>query len=73
MLSLWNTRGVFVDCRDNSKDCECEKVDRLEGSNLAVRDFEWIKAVVFDNVVYYALDKEADHPCSSCVVVPSYM
>lgn len=37
--------------------CEYEKLDRLEDSNSAGRDYIWIKAVVFDNVSYF-LEKE---------------
>ena len=63
-----NVECTWCVCRDNSKVCECEKIDRLEGLNSY---YKWKKAVVLDNNVNYVLEKEADHPCSSFVVNPN--
>ena len=44
-------------CSDNGKVCECKKAHRLKDLNSAVREYKWIKAVVFDNIANYVLEK----------------
>ena len=44
--------------------CKYKKLDRLEDSNSAVRNYKWIKAVAFD-LANCILEKESDHLGSS--------